>query len=97
MPSQERSTKHTTRVNFLTHSVSQESEMNGQQSPWTGMEERGSPRPRARITTLQLGIATVNGFARDHGYGLTTRRSKRTKNGVSKTIRLCCEVRIPAG
>jgi hypothetical protein len=30
-------------VDFLTHGVSQGSEMNGQQSPWTGMEERGSP------------------------------------------------------
>lgn len=41
--------------------------------------------------TPELGISAVNTFARDHGYGLTTRRSKRTKKGVLKTIRLCCD------
>ncbi|KAJ5123185.1 hypothetical protein N7448_009282 [Penicillium atrosanguineum] len=39
--------------------------------------------------TPELGIAAANAFARDHGYGLTTRCSKRTKKGILKTLRLC--------
>ncbi|KAJ5203611.1 uncharacterized protein N7498_004490 [Penicillium cinerascens] len=38
--------------------------------------------------TPELGIAAVNAFAQEHSYALTTRRSKRTKKGVLKTIRL---------
>jgi hypothetical protein len=38
-----------------------------------------------------VGFAVVNAFARDHGYALTKRRSKRTKKGILKTIRLCCD------
>lgn len=41
--------------------------------------------------TLELGIAVANTFARDYSYGLTTRRSKRTKKGVLKIIRLYCD------
>ena len=49
------------------------------------------PPEGTHYDTPELGISAVNAFARDHGYGLTTRRSKRTKKGVLKTIWLCCD------
>ena len=49
------------------------------------------PPEGTHYASPDLGIAAINAFARDHGYGLTTRRSKRTKTGVKKTIWLCCD------
>jgi hypothetical protein len=37
------------------------------------------------------GIAAINTFARNHGYAVSTLRSKTTKKGIKKTVRLCCD------
>ena len=41
--------------------------------------------------TPELGIASINAFARGHGYAISTRSSKTTKLGIKKTVRLCCD------
>ncbi|KAJ5855723.1 uncharacterized protein N7529_009667 [Penicillium soppii] len=37
------------------------------------------------------GIAAINAFGRNHGYAVSTLRSKTTKKGVKKTIYICCD------
>ena len=41
--------------------------------------------------TPEQGIAAINAFARQHGYAVSTLRSKLTKKGLKKTVRLCCD------
>lgn len=41
--------------------------------------------------TPEAGITAINNHGRIHGYAVISRRSKRTKKGVKKTIRLCCD------
>lgn len=41
--------------------------------------------------TSELGIASINAFARGYGYAVSTRSSKTTKLGIKKTVRLCCD------
>jgi hypothetical protein len=57
----------------------------------TGPPTMEAPPEGIYYDTPELAIAALNAFAREHGYALTTRRSKRTKKGVLKTIRLCCD------
>ncbi|KAJ5441771.1 hypothetical protein N7491_004177 [Penicillium cf. griseofulvum] len=55
------------------------------------------PGPVTQFRTREEGIAAINEFARPHGYAVTSRRSKTTKKGVVKTIRLICDRgRVPA-
>ncbi|OQE04572.1 hypothetical protein PENVUL_c032G00837 [Penicillium vulpinum] len=41
--------------------------------------------------TAEEGKDAINDFARPHGYAVTSRRSKKTKKGVKKTVRLICD------
>ncbi|KAI9043970.1 uncharacterized protein KD926_002349 [Aspergillus affinis] len=41
--------------------------------------------------TPEQGITAINAFARPHSYAVSILRSKRTKKGVMKTVRLCCD------
>jgi hypothetical protein len=50
-----------------------------------------APPEGTHYNTPELAIAAVNAFAREHGYALSTRYSKRIKQGVLKTIWLCCD------
>ncbi|KAJ6126055.1 hypothetical protein N7471_010548 [Penicillium samsonianum] len=49
--------------------------------------------------TAEEGKVAINTFARPHGYAVTKRRSKTTKHGVMKTVRLICDRgrRLPQG
>jgi hypothetical protein len=50
------------------------------------------PPPENQLyDTAEIGIASINTFARDYGYAVSTRNSKHTKTGVRKTVRLCCD------
>ena len=42
-------------------------------------------------TTLKAAIAAIDDYGRAHGYTMVTRRSKRIKKGVKKTVRLYCD------
>lgn len=42
-------------------------------------------------TTLEAAIAAIDDHSRAHGYAMVSRRSKRTKKGVKKTVRLRCD------
>ncbi|KAJ5822445.1 hypothetical protein N7447_004785 [Penicillium robsamsonii] len=46
------------------------------------------PLPQ-QYDTPEQGIVAINIFGRQHGYAVSTLRSKRTKKGVLKTVRLC--------
>ncbi|OGE46879.1 hypothetical protein PENARI_c095G04295 [Penicillium arizonense] len=41
--------------------------------------------------TPEQGISAINAFGRAHGYAVAILRSKITKRGVKKTVRLCCD------
>ncbi|OGE50743.1 hypothetical protein PENARI_c016G05909, partial [Penicillium arizonense] len=41
--------------------------------------------------TPEHGITTINALGRQYGYAVSILRSKRTKKGVMKTVRLCCD------
>ena len=41
--------------------------------------------------TPEQGIAAINAFGRAYGYAVAILRSKVTKKGVKKTVRLCCD------
>lgn len=41
--------------------------------------------------TPEAGITAINDHGRVYGYAVISRRSKRTKKGVKKTIRLSCD------
>ena len=41
--------------------------------------------------TPEQGITAINAFARAHGYAVSILRSKATKKGVKKIVRLCCD------
>ncbi|CAI7576573.1 unnamed protein product, partial [Penicillium glandicola] len=49
------------------------------------------PPLNQHFRTLEEGIEAVNTFARPYGYTVTSRRSKSTKKGVKKIIRLICD------
>jgi hypothetical protein len=44
-----------------------------------------------QFETEEAGYTTLNNFARQYGYALVSTRSKRTKKGVKKTVRLRCD------
>lgn len=45
----------------------------------------------SEFTSSALGITSINTFAWDHGYAVSTLRSKPSKKGVMKTVALCCD------
>ncbi|KAJ5457705.1 hypothetical protein N7475_009093 [Penicillium sp. IBT 31633x] len=44
-----------------------------------------------QYNTTEQAIIEISDFARGHGYAVSILRSKRTKKGGKKTVRLCCD------
>ncbi|KAJ6126037.1 hypothetical protein N7471_010664 [Penicillium samsonianum] len=81
-------------------------ELSTQQSPEPSTQRSPKPIPtpnapgyiqlplpplNQQFNTPEEGAEVVNTFARPYGYAVTIRRSKYTKNGVKKTVYLCCD------
>ncbi|KAJ5117506.1 hypothetical protein N7448_011138 [Penicillium atrosanguineum] len=49
------------------------------------------PSLQPKYDTSELAFIAVNTFAKPYGYALTRKRSKTTKKGVMKTVRLGCD------
>ncbi|KAJ5779803.1 hypothetical protein N7457_007523 [Penicillium paradoxum] len=49
------------------------------------------PALNQQYTDIKVAVRTINDFARTHGYAVSISRSKRTKRGVKKTVRLRCD------
>ena len=49
------------------------------------------PPTDAQYDSLELAVTAINDFARKCGYAVSVLRSKRTKQGIKKTVRLCCD------